>query len=76
MVFPVWGTYFLHAIVGLHLQITDTVTMPEIAFTGDTMSDFIVDDNNIDVLRAKVLIMEVQLIAVMGHLSAMKHRYF
>lgn len=62
--------------MGLHLQITDTVTMPEIAFTGDTMSDFIVDDNNIDVLRAKILIMEVQLIAVMGHLSAMKHRYF
>ncbi|KAG5536690.1 hypothetical protein RHGRI_024196 [Rhododendron griersonianum] len=30
------------------VEITDTVTMPEIAFTGDTMSDFIVDDNNID----------------------------
>lgn len=40
------------------VEITDTVTMPEIAFTGDTMSDFIVDDNNIDVLRAKILIME------------------
>ncbi|XP_058227525.1 tRNase Z TRZ1 isoform X2 [Rhododendron vialii] len=43
---------------GIPSQITDTVTMPEIAFTGDTMSDFIVDDNNIDVLRAKILIME------------------
>ncbi|KAF7135053.1 hypothetical protein RHSIM_Rhsim08G0159100 [Rhododendron simsii] len=40
------------------VEITDTVTMPEIAFTGDTMSDFIVDDDNIDVLRAKILIME------------------
>lgn len=31
---------------------------PEIAFTGDTMSDFIVDSNNSDVLRARVLVME------------------
>lgn len=40
------------------VEITNTVTSPEIAFTGDTMSDFIVDDNNADVLRAKILIME------------------
>jgi hypothetical protein len=33
--------------------------VPEIAFTGDTMADFIVDKNNEDVLKAKVLIMEV-----------------
>ncbi|KAK9278378.1 hypothetical protein L1049_027943 [Liquidambar formosana] len=38
--------------------ITYTVTMPEIAFTGDTMSDFIVDDTNDDVLRARILVME------------------
>ncbi|THF95740.1 hypothetical protein TEA_002772 [Camellia sinensis var. sinensis] len=40
------------------VEITYAITMPEIAFTGDTTSDFIVDDTNIDVLRAKVLIME------------------
>ncbi|KAL9424428.1 hypothetical protein AB3S75_036328 [Citrus x aurantiifolia] len=31
---------------------------PEIAFTGDTMSDFILDEANIDVLRARILVME------------------
>eukprot|EP00249_Psilotum_nudum_P017511 c26362_g1_i1 orf=100-1170(+) len=40
------------------VEITNTIMTPEVAFTGDTMSDFIVDDNNKDVLRAKVLIME------------------
>ncbi|PSS07886.1 Nuclear ribonuclease [Actinidia chinensis var. chinensis] len=40
------------------VEVTNTITMPEIAFTGDTVSDFIIDDNNVDVLRAKVLIME------------------
>ncbi|XP_051133940.1 nuclear ribonuclease Z [Andrographis paniculata] len=40
------------------VQITDTITAPEIAFTGDTMSDFIVDPENVDVLKAKILIME------------------
>uniref|UniRef100_A0A6N2LSD4 Metallo-beta-lactamase domain-containing protein n=1 Tax=Salix viminalis TaxID=40686 RepID=A0A6N2LSD4_SALVM len=40
------------------VEITNTETSPEIAFTGDTMSDFIIDDMNIDVLRAKVLVME------------------
>ncbi|KAJ6970325.1 tRNase Z TRZ1 [Populus alba x Populus x berolinensis] len=40
------------------VEITNTVTSPEIAFTGDTMSDFIIDETNIDVLRAKVLVME------------------
>ncbi|GFZ03634.1 tRNAse Z1 [Actinidia rufa] len=40
------------------VEVTNTTTMPEIAFTGDTVSDFIFDDNNVDVLRAKVLIME------------------
>ena len=33
--------------------------VPEIAFTGDTMADFIVDKNNEDVMKAKVLVMEV-----------------
>lgn len=41
------------------LQITDKVTMPEVAFTGDTTADFIVDDSNLDALRAKILVMEV-----------------
>ncbi|CAN1262456.1 tRNase Z TRZ1 [Linum perenne] len=40
------------------VKITDTVTHPEIAFTGDTMSDFILDESNIDVLKAKILVME------------------
>ncbi|XP_077245275.1 nuclear ribonuclease Z-like isoform X2 [Tasmannia lanceolata] len=40
------------------VEITDTVTAPEIAFTGDTMSDFIIDPNNADVLRARILVME------------------
>ncbi|KAD4888940.1 hypothetical protein E3N88_21013 [Mikania micrantha] len=40
------------------VEITFTTTSPEVAFTGDTTSDFIVDSNNADVLKAKVLIME------------------
>ncbi|CAN1156056.1 tRNase Z TRZ1 [Linum perenne] len=40
------------------VKITDTVTHPEIAFTGDTMSDFILDESNVDVLKAKILVME------------------
>lgn len=40
------------------LEITYTISSPEIAFTGDTMSDFIVDEANIDVLRAKILVVE------------------
>jgi hypothetical protein len=35
------------------------LTEPEVAFTGDTMSDFIIDENNADVLRAKILVSEV-----------------
>nr|TKW36884.1 hypothetical protein SEVIR_1G011132v2 [Setaria viridis] len=35
------------------------VSTPEIAFTGDTTLDFILDpDNNADVLRAKILVVE------------------
>lgn len=41
------------------MQITYTTTTPEIAFTGDTMSDFIADNANADALMARVLIMEV-----------------
>lgn len=40
------------------VEITDTVIEPQVAFTGDTTSDFIVDSTNIDVLRAKILVME------------------
>ncbi|XP_021904654.1 tRNase Z TRZ1 isoform X2 [Carica papaya] len=39
-------------------EITNTVTAPEVAFTGDTTSDFIVDEANADVLSAKILVME------------------
>ncbi|XP_019160199.1 PREDICTED: nuclear ribonuclease Z isoform X2 [Ipomoea nil] len=41
------------------VEITNTVTTPEIAFTGDTMSDFILDNDNIDALRARILIVEI-----------------
>uniref|UniRef100_A0A6V7QQ95 Metallo-beta-lactamase domain-containing protein n=1 Tax=Ananas comosus var. bracteatus TaxID=296719 RepID=A0A6V7QQ95_ANACO len=41
------------------VEITNTVTVPEIAFTGDTMSDFIVDPDNADVLKARILVMEI-----------------
>ncbi|TVU33023.1 hypothetical protein EJB05_24802 [Eragrostis curvula] len=40
------------------VEMTDTVATPEIAFTGDTMSDFILDPDNADVLKAKILVME------------------
>ena len=43
------------------LQITNTVTTPEVAFTGDTMSDFILDPDNVDVLKSKLLVLEVLL---------------
>ncbi|TVU09999.1 hypothetical protein EJB05_43501, partial [Eragrostis curvula] len=39
-------------------EITDTILYPEVAFTGDTKSDFITDPRNADALRAKVLITE------------------
>jgi ribonuclease Z len=35
------------------------ILIPEVAFTGDTTSDFILDPRNSDALRAKVLITEV-----------------
>lgn len=34
------------------------MTSPEIAFTGDTKSDFLVDSNNGDALKARILVME------------------
>lgn len=40
------------------VEITDTILSPEVAFTGDTMSDFILEPRNADALRAKVLITE------------------
>ncbi|KAI7734812.1 hypothetical protein M8C21_017785 [Ambrosia artemisiifolia] len=39
-------------------QITDTILSPEVAFTGDTSSDFLLDPRSSDALRAKVLITE------------------
>lgn len=41
-------------------QITDTILSPEVAFTGDTTTDFMLDPRNADALRAKILITEVQ----------------
>ncbi|KAJ3677605.1 hypothetical protein LUZ60_003329 [Juncus effusus] len=40
------------------VEITDVILFPEIAFTGDTTSDFILDPKNSDALRAKILITE------------------
>jgi len=40
------------------VEITNTTTVPEVAFTGDTTSDFIIDDANIDALRARILVIE------------------
>lgn len=39
-------------------EITDTILSPEVAFTGDTTSDFILEPRNADALRAKILITE------------------
>ena len=46
-------------------QITNVESTPEIAFSGDTMSDFILDPDNADVLKAKILVVEVCLLV--GH---------
>lgn len=43
----------------LYFQITDIILSPEVAFTGDTTSDFLLDPRSSDALRAKVLITEV-----------------
>lgn len=40
------------------VEITDTILSPEVAFTGDTMSDFYLDPRSADALRAKILITE------------------
>ncbi|ERN01659.1 tRNase Z TRZ2, chloroplastic isoform X2 [Amborella trichopoda] len=40
------------------VEITDTILSPEVAFTGDTMSDFILEPRNSDALRSKILITE------------------
>ncbi|CAN8239845.1 unnamed protein product [Cochlearia groenlandica] len=40
------------------VEITNSITTPEVAFTGDTTSDFIVDENNADALKARILVME------------------
>ncbi|CAM6023150.1 unnamed protein product [Sphagnum balticum] len=41
------------------VQITDTIRVPEVAFTGDTTPYFILDKANKAVLESKLLIMEV-----------------
>lgn len=40
------------------VEITDTILSPEVAFTGDTTSDFFLDPRSADALRANVLITE------------------
>ncbi|KAF0917186.1 hypothetical protein E2562_016977 [Oryza meyeriana var. granulata] len=46
------------------VEITNTLTVPEIAFTGDTMAGFILDPDNADVLKAKILVVAVFLLIV------------
>ncbi|KAI3920504.1 hypothetical protein MKX01_000843 [Papaver californicum] len=40
------------------VEISDTILSPEVAFTGDTSSDFFLNPRSADALRAKVLITE------------------
>ncbi|OMP09523.1 putative ribonuclease z, chloroplast [Corchorus olitorius] len=40
------------------VEITDTVLSPEVAFTGDTTAEYMLDPRNADALRAKILITE------------------
>ncbi|CAN6574183.1 hypothetical protein ACFX13_046535 [Malus domestica] len=40
------------------VEITDVILSPEVAFTGDTTSDYMLDPRNADALRAKILITE------------------
>ncbi|XP_010533000.1 PREDICTED: ribonuclease Z, chloroplastic [Tarenaya hassleriana] len=40
------------------VEITDTILSPEIAFTGDTTAEYMLDPRNADALRAKILITE------------------
>ncbi|KAG8488384.1 hypothetical protein CXB51_016562 [Gossypium anomalum] len=40
------------------VEITDIVLSPEVAFTGDTTAEYMLDPRNADALRAKVLITE------------------
>ncbi|GLT94112.1 hypothetical protein SLE2022_118700 [Rubroshorea leprosula] len=40
------------------VEITDIILSPEVAFTGDTTSDYMLDPRNADALRAKILITE------------------
>ncbi|XWS75824.1 hypothetical protein CRYUN_Cryun01aG0125300 [Craigia yunnanensis] len=40
------------------VEITDIVLSPEVAFTGDTTSEYMLDPRNADALRAKILITE------------------
>ncbi|MBA0821460.1 hypothetical protein Goarm_018316, partial [Gossypium armourianum] len=40
------------------VEITDIVLSPEVAFTGDTTAEYMLDPRNADALRAKILITE------------------
>ncbi|GLT94125.1 hypothetical protein SLE2022_118830 [Rubroshorea leprosula] len=40
------------------VEITDIILSAEVAFTGDTTSDYMLDTRNVDSLRAKILITE------------------
>ncbi|KAG6554882.1 hypothetical protein Mapa_003465 [Marchantia paleacea] len=40
------------------VEITDISRSPEVAFTGDTTAEFITDQENVDVMKAKLLVME------------------
>ncbi|CAA7036447.1 unnamed protein product [Microthlaspi erraticum] len=50
------------------VEITDMILSPEIAFTGDTTAEYMLDPRNADALRAKVLISENPIGGIVYHL--------
>ncbi|KAL2623027.1 hypothetical protein R1flu_003232 [Riccia fluitans] len=52
------------------IEITNTTRTPEVAFTGDTTAEFITDEGNIDVLKAKLLVMEA---TFLDEATSLKH---
>ncbi|KAK6919275.1 Metallo-beta-lactamase [Dillenia turbinata] len=49
------------------VEITDIILSPEVAFTGDTTADYMLDPRNADALRAKILITEVNFSTSFGY---------
>ncbi|GKV49573.1 hypothetical protein SLEP1_g56313 [Rubroshorea leprosula] len=52
------------------VEITDIILSPEVAFTGDTTSDYMLDTRNVDSLRANILVTELLQKRMPGHIWA------